>query len=114
MRSINITAVTAPFMAGLFGTALLCLGVGIVAIVSWSEAYAVYLLAGALVYLVGTIVITAGYHVPRNNALEAVQPNSQAEERLWATYLAEWTRMNHLRALSGIAAAACLVLALTK
>ncbi|MFF7247954.1 DUF1772 domain-containing protein [Embleya sp. NPDC008237] len=114
MRSINVTAVTAPFMAGLFGTALLCVGLGIAAVVSWGEAYAVYLLVGAVLYLVGTIVLTGGYHVPRNNALAAVEPNSAAEERLWAGYLADWTRANHVRALSGIAAAACLVMALTR
>ncbi|MGC0423266.1 DUF1772 domain-containing protein [Embleya sp. AB8] len=113
MRSINVKAVTPPFMAGLFGTALLCVGLGITAIVSWREAYAGYLLAGGLSYLIGAIGLTAGYHVPRNDALARVEPNSEAEDRLWAAYRTDWTRWNHVRALSAIAAAACLTLALT-
>ncbi|WP_161362483.1 anthrone oxygenase family protein [Streptomyces sp. SID3343] len=114
MNSINVTAVTAPFMAPLFGTALLCLGLGIFAIVSWSEAYAVYLLLGALLYLVGTIGTTAAYHVPRNDALAAADPDSPEGQRLWATYLTEWTRANHVRTVTGIAAAVPFALALTR
>jgi uncharacterized membrane protein len=114
MNSINVTAVTGPFMAPLFGTALLCLGLGVFALVSWSEAYAVYLLIGALLYVVGTIGTTIAYHVPRNDALAAADPNSSEGQRLWATYRTEWTRANHLRAATGIAAAIPFVLALTR
>jgi uncharacterized membrane protein len=114
MNSINVTAVTAAFMAPLFGTALLCLGLGVFAVVSWSEAYAVYLLIGALVYVIGTIGTTIAYHVPRNDALAAADPNSAEGQRLWAAYLTEWTRANHLRAVAGIGAAVLFVLALTR
>ena len=34
-----------------------------------------WLLAGGVLYLVGSFGLTAGYHVPRNNALDAVDPS---------------------------------------
>lgn len=114
MRSINVTAVTAPFMLALFGTGLLCLGLGVHAVVAWHGARSAWILAGALTYVIGVIVVTAGYHVPRNDALAAVDPDSEAGRSLWGRYLVEWTRGNHVRTLAGLASAACLVIALTR
>ncbi|MFE3198845.1 anthrone oxygenase family protein [Embleya sp. NPDC055664] len=114
MRALNVEAPKPPLMIGLLGTSVLCAGLGVTALVSWDGAYSGYLIAGALSYLIGPLGLTAGYHVPRNNALDRVEPNSQAEERLWATFPTEWTRANHLRALGGVAAAVCLTLALTR
>jgi len=112
MQSINITAVTPAFMTALFGTALLCL-----VLVGWGlaeldEPYAGYLIAAGAIYLIGEIALTGGYHVPRNNALARVDPAGAAGERVWGTYLVEWTRMNHVRTAAGLASAALLAVAL--
>jgi uncharacterized membrane protein len=112
MQSINVTAVTPAFMTALFGTALACL-----VLVGWGVAdldqpYAGYLIAAGIVYLVGDIALTGGYHVPRNNALARVDPASDEGARVWRTYLVEWTRMNHVRAAAGLASAALLAVAL--
>ena len=72
------------------------------------DDYGPYLLAGALVYLGGTIAMTMAFHVPRNNELAATDPGSSEGKEVWARYLAEWTRGNHIRALSGVVAAAPL------
>ena len=64
----------------------------------------------ASLYLAGTIGSTMLYHVPRNNALAAVDPATPEAARLWERYLREWTRGNHVRAAAGIAAAALLVI----
>jgi uncharacterized membrane protein len=53
------------------------------------------------------------YHVPRNNALAAVDPESAEAADAWSRYLAEWTRGNHVRVAAALAAAALLTVALT-
>jgi uncharacterized membrane protein len=42
------------------------------------------LLFGTL-YIVGVVLVTAGYHVPRNNKLNGLDPNSAEEIAYWAT-----------------------------
>jgi len=114
MRSVNVTAVTPPFMLVLFATAALCVGLGIRAILTWNTAGSAWILAGALIYLIGVVALTAGYHVPRNDALAAADPNSADGQALWASYLVDWTRVNHLRAAAGLAAAASLIVGATR
>jgi uncharacterized membrane protein len=113
MQSINVLAVTPVFMTALFGTAVGCAVLAVWGIFTLDENYGVYLLIGGLLYLVGTIGLTMGYHVPRNLALDAVDPNSPEAPEAWSRYYTEWTRGNHLRAAAGIAAAALLTIALT-
>jgi uncharacterized membrane protein len=114
MQSINITAVTPAFMTLLFGTAVLCVGLVVVAIANWSQPYAGYLLAGALVYLAGAIVLTMVYNVPRNNALAALDPATPDSAAYWARYLREWTAANHVRTLSSTVATGLLIAALLR
>jgi uncharacterized membrane protein len=71
-----------------------------------------YLLVGSLLYLVGTVLLTIAYHVPRNDALARVEPHSADAESHWVRYLSGWTAWNHVRAAASIAAAATLTIAL--
>jgi uncharacterized membrane protein len=112
MQSINVVAVTPAFMTALFGTAVACVAVAVWALADWDDSYGPYLLAGSALYLVGTIGLTMGYHVPRNNALAKVEPSTPEAASLWTRYLAEWTRWNHVRVAAGLAAAAALTEAL--
>lgn len=112
MQSINVTAVTPPFMAGFMGTAVLSLVAGIWAIVEWSDAASVCVLIGAGMYLLGDVALTAAYHVPRNDRLASVDPATAEGESYWKRYLAEWTGWNHLRTVAGLAAAASFTVAL--
>jgi uncharacterized membrane protein len=111
MQSINITAVTPPFMTALFGTAVACLAIGVWALLDWHDSFGPYLLAGSGTYLVGTIGLTVAYHVPRNDVLATLDPNVPDAARRWNRYLAEWTAWNHLRAVAALAAAAALTVA---
>src|SRR6266540_2097344 len=45
----------------------------------------VYQLAGVALYLVA-FVVTAAYHVPRNDALALVDPNATGAAQTWAHY----------------------------
>lgn len=111
MQSINVTAVTPAFMTALFGTAALCLGLAVWAVASFDDDRAPWVLAGGLLYLVGTIGVTMAANVPRNNRLAALDPEAAAAE--WADYARTWTAWNHVRTLAAIAASALLIVALT-
>ncbi len=112
MQAINVAAVSFAFMATLFGTALACAAVGGWALAEWNEPFAGYLVAGSALYLVGVIALTIGYHVPRNNALAAVDADGPEAAEIWARYVVDWTRWNHVRAAAALAASAALVGAL--
>jgi uncharacterized membrane protein len=112
MQTINVTVINPLFMTALFGTGLACLVLVVWGIADLDEPYAGWLISAGAVYLVGIIGLTGAYHVPRNNALAAVDPESPEGERVWQTYLVEWTRMNHVRTVAGLAASALLAVAL--
>ena len=112
MQSINVQAVTPAFMTALFGTAVACAALGVWALADWDDSYGPWLLAGSALYLAGPVGLTMTYHVPRNNALAAVEPASKDAEAHWRRYVADWTRLNHVRVAAGLAAAAALIEAL--
>jgi uncharacterized membrane protein len=121
MQAINVAAVTFAFMAALFGTAAACGALAVWALFAWDEGFAPYLLVGSALYLVGTILLTIAYHVPRNEALATVEPRDADAERYWRRYLSAWnwrrylsgwTAWNHVRAAAALAAAAVLTIAL--
>jgi uncharacterized membrane protein len=112
MQAINVAAVTFAFMAALFGTAVACGALAVWALFAWDERFAPYLLVGSSLYLIGTILLTIAYHVPRNEALARVEPHSVEAESHWRRYLSGWTAWNHLRAVAALAAAATLAIAL--
>ena len=113
MQSINLLAPTPVFMTALFGTGLLCAVLAVWGILALDEDYGIYLLVGGALYLLGPVGLTMGYHVPRNNALAATDPDSADGAAYWQRYQREWTRGNHLRVAAGLAAAALLTIALT-
>jgi uncharacterized membrane protein len=112
MQSINIVVLNPVFFAVFFGTAAACLGLAIAALIGWSEASAPYLLAGSLLYLAGTILVTMVFNVPLNNRLASVDPNSANGAAVWARYLSAWTAWNHVRTAASLAATALFIVAL--
>jgi uncharacterized membrane protein len=112
MQSINIVAVTPPLMVALFGTALVCVALIIVALLDRQAAGTGYRLAGCLLYLVGTVGVTMVFNVPLNNALAAADPESATGAAQWAQYVSSWTAWNTLRTVASIAAALAFTLAL--
>ncbi len=72
MQSINIVVINPMFMAAFFGTALTCAIIIVSTLLSWPKPGGLLLLTGSLLYLLGTILVTIAFNVPRNNALEAV------------------------------------------
>ena len=112
MQSINIVAVTPVFMIALFGTAAACVIVAVSAVTDWQGVRSPYLLAGSVSYVVGAIVVTIACNVPLNNALAGLDPESSDALLFWPTYVRQWTAWNHVRTMSGLAAAALLTIAI--
>ena len=114
MNGLNVTAVRAPFMIPFMGTALLAVALVVTGLVRWGRPVSLPLILGGALYLAGCFVLTIAYHVPRNDALALVDPASAEAAAKWATYYREWTRMNHVRTVASLAAAAAFVWALVR
>ncbi|MEG6510252.1 anthrone oxygenase family protein [Methyloligella sp. 2.7D] len=111
MQAINVTVLNPWFFGVFFGTAVLALVLLIYALFNWSMAGAGFLLAGALLYLVGTILVTVVFNVPLNERLAARAPESGDGAELWTHYLSRWTAWNHVRTLAPLLAAICFLMA---
>lgn len=112
MQSINVAVLNPWFMAAFMGTAVLCVLALIASLLRWHEAGAIYLFTGSLLYLVGCLLVTIVFNVPRNEALARVVPASPDSAGLWAGYVSSWTAWNHVRTAASLAAAAFLTIAL--
>lgn len=111
MNSINVKAPNPLFMAALFGSSLTGIALAVAAVAD-GGSWAPYAVASAVVFLLGTSGMTMAYHVPRNNRLAAMDPESREAAGYWPVYLEEWTRWNHVRSAAGIAASGLLMVAL--
>ena len=110
MQSINIVVINPVFMVTLFGTAVACALLGASSVWTWQNPGAAYVLLGSLLYLIGTILVTILFNVPRNDALAAVDPVSAEGAGLWVDYVRSWTAWNHVRTAAAFAAAASLTM----
>lgn len=106
MQAINRTAVRPPLMITLFGTMLTGLAACVLLAVNDAGHALWWGFAGEVVYLGAVIVLTVGFHVPRNNRIAPLDPRDPASLTEWKRYRAAWTRGNHLRTAGGVAAAA--------
>ena len=111
MQSINVYAPNPLFMLTLFGTAGTAVAAAVIAVADWGDSYAVYTVIGAVVYLV-TVVLTAVYHIPRNNALDKLDPDDPRAVAPWERYIREWTGANHVRTIAPLIAAILFTIAL--
>ena len=111
MQSINRLAITPLFMTALFGTALLCLVLIVWAALAWERPQSRWIAPAGALYLIGAIGVTIAANVPRNDALEKLDPAAASSAARWATYLSEWTAFNHVRTVTALVAAGLLTYA---
>ena len=112
MQAINKEAPTPAFMLLLFGTGAACAALMVYAGTHRDESASTYQLIAGGLYLLGVVVLTGTYHVPRNNTLEGLDPSSVEGIDYWATYLREWVRMNHVRTVAPLVSAGLLAFSL--
>lgn len=112
MQSINVVVLNPWFLGLFFGTAAIGLLLTILSLLAGSGRSATWAIAGALLYLLGSILVTMRGNVPLNQALAAAQPEGAEGAALWTRYVARWTAWNHVRTAASLAAAAAFILAL--
>jgi uncharacterized membrane protein len=101
MRGINAEAqANAPFLALFFGTTVLALVLGTIAVVQLGRPGSAYLLAGAVLAVLPA-VITIAFNVPLNDRLDTGLG--------WQAYLGPWSAWNHARTITALLGAALLV-----
>ena len=83
----------------------------VAAFVEWGEAYAVYLPWEPGVPR-GVVPLTFVYHVPRNDAMAALDPEDATAASHWTRYARTWTAWNHVRTVAPLASAALFTIAL--
>ena len=112
MQSINLVILKSWFMPVFLGMAVLSVLALAQSLLRWHEPNAVYLLAGGLLYLVGSFLVTMAFNVPRNIVLDSVKPGDAGSAEKWAGYVEIWTMWNHVRTVASLAAAASFSMAL--
>lgn len=111
MSSINRVILNPWFFLSFFGTALLCV-VLLVSQVMQPKDGGGSAVAGAVLYLVGSIGVTIVCNVPLNHKLAAVSPSATDMETQWRAYRGPWTRWNHVRTVASLLAAALFAYAI--
>lgn len=112
MQAINVTVLNPVFFAAFFGTGLLGILLGVLALLGLVPSGGIWLVAGGLFYVVGTFLVTVVFNVPMNEALAKVDPASTQGADLWRDYLSRWVMWNHVRTLASLAALASFAVAL--
>lgn len=115
VRAMQAFNAGAPRALGLplGATAVVALALTGLGVADLDVAGASWRLAGALAYL-ASFALTAGYHVPRNNRLDRVDPATDDAAAAWTAYAPGWKAWNHLRTLSAVSSVGALALALAR
>jgi uncharacterized membrane protein len=115
MRGINVVANSSPaFLLAYFGTTILALVVGVIAVIQIGQPGSVWILVGAVFGILAAI-ITMAFNLPLNNHLDTVNPIGLSvadATREWQAYFSTWTAWNHLRAVTSIIAASLILFGL--
>ena len=114
MQSINVVIQNPVFLGVFMGTAILSIVLAVMTVVDWNPGVSACLIAGAILYAVGTFALTIVFNVPLNNALDAADPSTAAGQEVWKNYLANWTFWNNVRTVASILATAAYVFAISK
>ncbi len=104
MQSINVVVINPSFLGAFMGTALLSVGVIVLALLNQGHPSANFFLGGAVLYFAGTFLVTIFGNVPLNNQLASVSPSDPAAAKLWMHYLDRWTMWNTVRTIAAIGA----------
>lgn len=113
MQAINKAADRSPLlMLSLFGTMIIAVIVAVRALGRLDETAAVLQLIAGIVYVVGAIVLTMVYHVPRNNTLGNLDPAAAGSIDAWRRYASSWTAWNHVRTVTTLVSTVLYTLSL--
>jgi len=114
MQSINITVLNPLFSLVFMGTAFASVILGVTSFTKLGTVSSAYLLAGSVLYFVGSFLVTIIFNVPLNESLATVTPGSPEGAQLWTHYLSSWVAWNHVRTIASLAALALFILSIRK
>ncbi|MBC8105369.1 MAG: DUF1772 domain-containing protein [Anaerolineae bacterium] len=112
MQSINIAVINPAFLGVFLGTALICAATMVLAIVQWESPRSIYLIVGALLYIVGTFGVTMFGNVPLNNVLAKLRGDDPNASTVWTDYVRRWTIWNHVRTVAAVVAMILFIIAI--
>ncbi len=104
MQSINVVVINPSFLGAFMGTALLSVGVIVLALLNHGHPSAMFFVGGAVCYFAGTFLVTMFGNVPLNDRLASESPTDPAAAQLWTHYLDRWTMWNTVRTIAAIGA----------
>jgi len=112
MQRINVVVLNPLFLGVFMGTALLAGTCAVASFFPWSAPRSPLLLAGGLLYLVGSFYVTRTFNVPKNRRLARLNAEQSEAAAYWPVYVREWSYWNHVRTAASLASAACCAAAL--
>jgi uncharacterized membrane protein len=112
MNSINAVILRSWFMPMFVATTLGGLALAVLGVLELGGARGKLMLSGGVLYVAGMFLVTMFFNVPLNNALVAVGNESRTGTAIWKDYVRRWTRWNHVRTASCVAASALFIAAL--
>lgn len=104
MQSINVVVLNPSFLGVFMGTTAISVLIAVLALTGWGTPSSPYFLAGALLYVLGTFLVTGLGNVPMNNELAAVSAAEPVAETVWEHYLERWTLLNTVRTIAAAGA----------
>lgn len=110
MQRINRAAVGPGFMVFFFGSAILAVAALVVASIASGPDTFTRLLGNVLI--ASGLVTTIAINVPRNNAIDALDPDAAGTPERWSSLESGWRFGNRLRGATALAGAVALLLTL--
>jgi uncharacterized membrane protein len=112
MQIINREVFKTMFMVLLIGMAVVSAALIGLGWIYWQSAASYWMIAGGVVYLLITFVVTLVGNVPLNNKLDGLAHADPQTAIYWSdTFYKSWTFFNHVRTLGAGVAACCFLLA---
>lgn len=104
MQNINVGVYRSMFMVVFMSLVPMAIATAIWSVVALGWGSSVFVVAGALLYILGMFMMTGMGNVPLNESLKRIDANHQEAEAAWKTYYTRWTRLNTLRCVFGVLA----------
>jgi uncharacterized membrane protein len=112
MQRINVVVLNPLFLSAFVGTVAIEVGCVLLSLSAWNASRSMLVFAAALLYAVGTFLVTMKFNVPMNNRLARLDPGSSEAASYWPTYVREWSKWNHVRTAASLVSLACSAAAL--
>lgn len=112
MQAINRTVINPWFLTPFLGTAVIGLLAAVYGLWQWQQPMSGWLVAGGVLYVLGTFLVTVAANVPMNEKLAAADATSDDAAVYWPHYLSRWSLWNHVRTAAAGLATIAFILAL--